>query len=89
MVDNERGGSVPRRRRGFTVAVSPFNPVKLELAVILVVGLLLLIVHGRLVDGALAQLGLLLAYGVGAMLWLLWRTRRVLTGGQRPDNLQD
>ena len=60
------------------MAHSPFNDVKFELGVILVVGVLLLLVQ-RPIDlpGWLSWL-LLLGYGLVGMLWLLIRTHRVL-----------
>lgn len=84
MVENSRsvtGG------KGMTVAPSPLNEVKLDLAIILVVGGLLLLVQGRLLDSLLAQLLVLASYGVLGMLWILIRTRKVLqrsTRGQEP-----
>jgi predicted neutral ceramidase superfamily lipid hydrolase len=61
-----------------TVAPSPLNEVKLDLAIILVVGMLLLLVQGRLMDGLPAQLLVLASYGVAGMLWIVVRTRKVL-----------
>lgn len=68
----------PIRRKGTGVAASPFNPVKLELAVLIVGGALLLVIHPRLIGDGPWQLLCLGAYGIGAMAWLVWRTRRVL-----------
>ena len=70
--------SLTRQRRGFTVQASPFNAVKLDLALILFVGVVLVFVHSRLVSNQLGQLGLLAAYGIVAMCWLIFRTRRVI-----------
>ena len=64
--------------KGMTVAPSPLNEVKLDLAIILVVGGLLLMVQGRLLDGLLAQLLVLTSYGVLGMLWIVIRARDVL-----------
>lgn len=64
--------------KGMTVAPSPLNEVKLDLAIILVVGGLLLLVQGRLLDGLLAQLLVLASYGVLGMLWIVIRARGVL-----------
>ena len=64
--------------KGMTVAPSPLNEVKLDLAIILVVGGLLLLVQGRLLDSLLAQLLVLASYGVLGMLWIVIRTRNVL-----------
>jgi hypothetical protein len=61
-----------------TVAPSPFNGVKVELGIALLLGLLLWLVHERLVSGTPGQLLLLLGYGWLAAGWLVWRTRGVL-----------
>ncbi|NIR61232.1 MAG: hypothetical protein GWO02_17880 [Gammaproteobacteria bacterium] len=70
--------NLARRRRGFRVAPSPFNAVKLELAVLLCVGGLVLVVHGRLAEQAALQGLVLGGYGAGAGLWVGLRTRTVL-----------
>ncbi len=72
----EKGRSVARR--SLSVAPSPLNGVKFELGVILLVGVILLLVVGRLVADAGTQLLLLAGYGVLGMVWLIVRTRRVL-----------
>ena len=64
--------------KGMTVAPSPLNEVKLDLAIILVVGVLLLLVQGRLLDSLLAQLLVLASYGLLGMLWIVIRARNVL-----------
>lgn len=69
--------SVTRRGHGMTVAPSPFNGVKLELGLLLVVGLGLWLVHEDLVSEPVWQLALLFGYGAGAALWLVLRTHRV------------
>ena len=69
--------SLSRSRKGFTVAASPFNGVKLELALILVGAVELLLIHGKLSQDALVQFSILAGYGVAAMLWLMVRVRRI------------
>jgi len=64
--------------KGMTVAPSPLNEVKLDLAIILVVGVLLLLAQGRLLDSLLAQLLVLASYGVLGMLWIVIRARKIL-----------
>ena len=64
--------------KGMTVAPSPLNEVKLELAIILVVGMLLLLAQGRIVDSLSVQLLVLVSYGVLGMLWIIVRARQVL-----------
>ncbi len=70
--------SITRSRRGITVAPSPFNKVKFELGVIVVVLPLVWLVVGRLLPNLLAQLAALFVLGSGAALWLVWRTRATL-----------
>lgn len=65
-------------RKGLTVAPSPLNEVKLDLGVILMVGLVLLLVQERALDNVLLQLLLLLSYGLLGMIWIIIRTRRVM-----------
>lgn len=72
---------MPRIRQGISVAPSPLNPVKLELALVVVGAVLLLAVQARLSADPLTQLLWLGGYGLTAMAWLLWRTRRVLARG--------
>lgn len=64
--------------QGWTVAPSPFNEVKLDLGVILSVGVVLLLVQGRALDSLLAQFLVLACYGVLGMLWIIMRVRRVM-----------
>ncbi len=75
--DSKRGASLSRERKGFTVAASPFNAVKLDLAVIVILGLLLALIHDRLVEHPLGQLILLAVFGLASMLWIIFRSRRV------------
>jgi hypothetical protein len=83
------------QRKGFGVDASPFNGVKLELAIILVLGIVL----GLLVDSITAdaglQIALLAAYGIIAGGWIFLRTRllmkKVLAGSElseHPSNSQ-
>ncbi len=78
MTHSEGDASLARRGKAFTVQASPFNAIKLDLALILVVGIVLLIVHERLVDDQFGQLLVVAGYGLAAMLWIVMRTRHVL-----------
>ena len=85
--------TLPPRAKTFTVAPSPFNSIKFELGIILLVGLLLLLAHGRLIGSPRLQFLLLAAYGIIGMAWLIVRTRRILlrqqtVGRQFPDGPQ-
>ena len=74
--------TLPLRTKTFTVAPSPFNRIKFELGVILLIGLLLLLVTGRVVGSVKLQLALLAAYGLVGTAWLLIRTYRILVRQQ-------
>lgn len=69
--------------KGVTVAPSPLNGVKLDLGVILSVGLVLLLVQGRVTDRLSLQLLLLLSYGVLGLLWIVLRARRIVAEIER------
>jgi F0F1-type ATP synthase assembly protein I len=79
--------SATRQSSGFGVAASPFNTVKLELAIILVFGVVL----GLLLDSITPHNGLqiliLAFYGVGASVWVWLRTRRVESRLQKKAKL--
>ena len=84
--------SVTRRKSRLTVAPSPLNGVKLELGVLLAVGLCLWFVHERVAGDALWQLVLLFGYGAGAALWVVLRARRVsraVAAEQHPAGRRD
>jgi len=74
--------TLPPSARTFTVASSPFNSIKFELGVILLVGLLLLLLTSRVIGSAGLQLALLIAYGLIGTAWLLIRTYRILVRQQ-------
>ena len=71
------------KRSGFGVAASPLNAVKLDLGIIMVLGLVLLLLNGYLGGSEAVRIGLLLAYGVAGMLWLVFRARRVVRAEER------
>lgn len=75
---DKRARSVPRAGKYFAVASSPFNVVKLALGVIIVAGVLMILVTGRLAESPLMQILLLAGYGVFAALWLILKTRQVM-----------
>ncbi len=78
MTHSEGDASLSRRRKVFTVKASPFNAIKLDLALILIVGIVVLVAHDRLVEHQLGQLLIVVGYGIAAMLWIVVKTRRVL-----------
>lgn len=74
----KKQASVPQKRRGFTVAASPFNGVKLDLALILLLGVVVFLLQERVFDGtSAAGLAALLIYGLCAAIWIIWRVNRV------------
>ncbi|WP_455365811.1 hypothetical protein [Kaarinaea lacus] len=75
MSDPENKNDHPQ---GLSVAPSPFNAVKLELAVILVVGLLLWIAVDSITNSDAAQIVILLVFGIFGAAWLVLRTHLVV-----------
>ncbi len=71
---NER----PSAGKGFGVAASPLNRVKLELGIILLVGLLLWLAVDSITADFANQLLILAFFGGTSALWLVLRTRRTL-----------
>ena len=64
--------------RGPTVSASPFNGVKLELGIALVLGALLWLGADSITASTEAQLLIFLGFGLLSTLWLVTRTRAVL-----------
>lgn len=75
---SEEKGARSVARGSLSVAASPLNGVKFELGVILLVGLLLVPVIGRVLADPLWQFVALIGYGFAGALWLVIRARRVL-----------
>ncbi|MDH3326939.1 MAG: hypothetical protein OEM38_09520 [Gammaproteobacteria bacterium] len=73
---------IPEKPSGFTVHASPFNPVKLELGAILIIGVVLLLIIGFIVDSRVSQLGILGCYGVSAMVWMIVRVKKIMQAEQ-------
>ena len=74
---NKRARSVTRPGKYFAVMASPFNVVKLALGIIILVGVLMVLVTGKLAARPAMQILLLGSYGVIAALWLIVKTRQV------------
>ncbi len=77
MPHSEGEPSLSRKKSGFTVAASPFNGVKLDLALICVFGVVVWLMHDRVTESALGQLLILVAYGVFSAAWVVVKTKRV------------
>ena len=82
MSDSERD-SVPQNKQGFTIAASPLNPVKFELGIILFIGFFLLISVQGFTKSSAVQLGVLAGYGTVSMVWLIYRTRKILRESEK------
>lgn len=65
-------------RKGFGVAASPFNGVKIELGIVLILGLILWLAADSITSSIAAQLLLLVSYGLISAFWLIIRTRQVV-----------
>ena len=67
-----------KKSNAFSVAPSPFNAIKLELGIVIVVGVLLLLGVDSITHDTLIQIGILFLAGMSAMVWIIWRTRKIL-----------
>jgi hypothetical protein len=81
--------SVTGKRRNVTVAPSPFNAVKFELGVLLLLAVPVWILVVRLVAGDGRQLLYLIAYGTLAALWLVVRIRFVMAAEVKSGKGED
>lgn len=66
------------KRTGFGVAPSPFNGVKLELGVILVLGLCLWLAAKFITANEFLQVLMLFCFAVMGTVWLIFRTKCLL-----------
>lgn len=67
----------PKKDTAFAVAASPFNAIKLELVIVLIVGFLLWLLLDSITDNDWTHITILLAYSVSGALWLSLRIRKV------------
>jgi len=70
--------------QGVSVAPSPFNAVKLELAVIIVIGLLVWVAVDSITTSDAAQIVILLVFGLLGACWLIVRTYMVVRRLENP-----
>jgi len=61
----------------FTVAASPFNSIKLELAIILIIGFVFWLVLNSITNNELTHIALLFLYSSCGAIWLSLRIRHV------------
>jgi len=66
------------KKKGFGVAPSPFNGVKLELGIFISLGVLSWFAIHYFTKDTVLQLLLLLVFSVSAMLRLVYKSRRIL-----------
>ncbi len=64
--------------KGFGVAASPFNGIKLELGICIILGILVWMGADSITADEDTQLLVLLAYSMFGTIWLVVRTRAVL-----------
>lgn len=65
-------------KTGFGVAASPFNGIKIELGIVILIGFVLWLAADSITGSLATQLLLLVSYGLISAFWLIFRTRRVL-----------
>jgi hypothetical protein len=70
--------STPPPKKGFGVAASPFNRVKMELGFALIFGFVLWLAADSITASISTQLLLLVGYGLISASWLIYHTRRVV-----------
>lgn len=78
MLEPETNSIPTAKSRGFGVAASPFNGVKIELGFAIVLGAILWLAADSITANEVAQWLILLVYGLSSMVWLVFRTRAVL-----------
>ncbi len=76
-INNEDLHSVPHNKGGTTVNASPFNGVKFDLGIILILAVFVLIIVSAAEPNFLAQFLYLAAYGIASMAWLVVKIRKV------------
>jgi hypothetical protein len=67
-----------RKNKSLSVAPSPFNSIKLELAVVFILGGLLLAVLDSITQDLFLQISILFGAGLTGMVWIIWRTYGLL-----------
>lgn len=63
---------------GFSVAASPFNGIKLDIGIFLLVGIILLVVLENISISATIEWLVLAGYGLMTFLWVFIRARKIL-----------
>jgi hypothetical protein len=68
----------PSGKKGFGVAASPFNGIKIELGIAISIGFVLWLAADSITASIATQLLLLVGYGLLSAGWLVYRTRRIV-----------
>jgi hypothetical protein len=76
--DGVTASAAATQSAGFGVAASPFNGIKIELGICIILGALLWLGAESITADEGTQLLMLLGYGLLATCWLVLRTRAVL-----------
>lgn len=71
------GSVMNKKSHAFAVAASPFNGVKVELGLLLIVMLPIWLLVHRFVSSTPLRLLSLCGFGIGAAIWILFRIQQV------------
>lgn len=77
MLENKTARSVTQTRVGLTVKPSPFNEIKLELGVVLLLSLVVWLLVEGFVSDLTSQLLILFGTGLSGMIWLIVRIKKL------------
>ena len=64
--------------KSFSVAPSPFNTIKLELAMVIIVGGILIVMLDSITQDLFLQISIVFISGSLGMVWIMWRTHKLL-----------
>jgi len=76
-INSEKSHSVPHNKRGTSVNASPYNPVKFDLGIILILALFVLVVVSAAEPRFFGQILYLAGFGIVSMVWLVVKIRRI------------
>jgi hypothetical protein len=75
--DNQKPLANTTRQDGFAVDASPYNPVKLELGIILIIAIVLWFAQDLISSNPDMQLAVLAMFGLCAAAWIVLRIRKI------------
>ncbi len=78
--------SVSQNKLGITVTASPFNSVKFDLGLFVIIGFVFWLIHDKLIEGSGWQWLSLCLYGLGAMVWLMVKTNKIRAQYEKENN---